>query len=433
MRPGSGERKGVGVRSASVLAVSLAALLALSVTQSAAMEASQYGQPRQQPQQPAPKSLQPAPLPQQYQPQRPQYAPPPSSQTSAEQMLASRIRSIGENFNGDIGIAVRDVQTGFTAAYDGNTFFPQQSVSKFWVALTALDRADRGHLSLEAPVTVTRDDLTLFHQPIAKLVGSSGYSTTLNSLMYRAITQSDNTCNDFVLWKAGGPDAVRSFLRDKRISGIRFGPGERSLQARIAGMEWRPSMVGANFYAARNALPMNVRRAAFEKYIRDPMDGATPLGTVDALARLKRGELLSPRSTQKLLDIMSNTKTGAQRLKGGLAPGWSLAHKTGTGQVLGATQAGFNDIGVVTAPNGKSYAVAVFIRRTSAPLPHRMQAMQNTVRAVIDYSGALPAQPSVNRMPLQSRPLQKSLPQQPPGFSSVAATVQALPEEDKGE
>ncbi|HEX8215745.1 MAG TPA: class A beta-lactamase [Allosphingosinicella sp.] len=430
MKPGVGERKGISARNAGVLAMSLAALLALSVTQSAA---SQYQQQQLPPKQPAPKSLQSPRLPQQYQPQRPQYVPPPSSQTSAEQMLAARIRSIGENFNGDIGIAVQDVQTGFTAAYDGNTFFPQQSVSKFWVALTALDRADRGHLSLEAPVTVTRDDLTLFHQPIAKLVGTGGYSTTLSSLMYRAITQSDNTCNDFVLWKAGGPEAVRSFLRDKRISGIRFGPGERSLQARIAGMEWRPSMVGSNFYAARNALPMSVRRTAFEKYIRDPMDGATPLGTVDALSRLKKGELLSPRSTGKLLDIMSNTKTGAQRLKGGLAPGWRLAHKTGTGQVLGGTQAGYNDIGIVTAPNGRSYAVAVFIRRTSAPLPHRMQAMQNTVRAIVNYSSALPAQTLANRAPLATKPVHKALPQQPPGFQAVAATVQSLPQEEEEE
>jgi beta-lactamase class A len=266
MKPGSGERKGVAVRNAGVLAVSLTALLALSVTQSAATQYQQYQQ-RRQPQQPQPKVLQPAPRRSSTSPAPPYAPPPPSSQTSAEQMLASRIRSIGQNFDGDIGVAVRTMQTGFTTAYDGNTYFPQQSVSKFWVALTALDRADRGHLSLEAPVTVTRDDLTLFHQPIAKLVGQNGYTTTINSLMYKAITQSDNTCNDFVLWKAGGPEAVRSFLRDKRIQGIRFGPGERSLQARIAGMEWRPSMVGANFYAARNALPMNVRRAAFENYI----------------------------------------------------------------------------------------------------------------------------------------------------------------------
>jgi beta-lactamase class A len=310
------------------------------------------------------------------------------AQTGAQRALEARIRELGNAFNGDVGIAVRDVQTGWTTAFDGNTFFPQQSVSKFWVAITALDRADRGELNMEQNVTLTRADLTLFHQPIAAQVGANGYTTTLSSLMFRAMTQSDNTCNDYVLRRAGGPEAVRAMLERKGLVGIRFGPGERLLQTRLAGLDgWRPEYQGAGFYAARARLPIAVRSAAFERYIADPIDGATPIGVVDALARLQQGDLLSPRSTQRLLSIMSQTRTGAQRLKGGLAPGWRLAHKTGTGQVLGATQTGYNDIGVVTSPDGRHYSIAVMIRRTGAPLGERMALMQNTVRAVINYHG----------------------------------------------
>jgi beta-lactamase class A len=314
------------------------------------------------------------------------------AETTAQRILEAQVRALGQSFNGDIGIAVQDIDTGWTTAYDGNTFFPQQSVSKFWVALTALDKADRGEISLNRPVTLTKADMTLFHQPVARQIGAGGYTTTLDSLMTRALQQSDNTCNDAVLWRAGGPEAVRAFLRDKGIEGIRFGPGERLLQSGIAGIQWKQEWATTGgFYAARSAQPLAARRAAFERYIANPMDGATPLGIVDALARLKRGELLSPASTQKLLAIMGNTKTGPQRLKGGLAPGWRLSHKTGTGQVLGSEQAGYNDIGIVTAPDGHSYAVAVMIRRTSAPLGHRMAAMQNTVRSVISYHGNIEA------------------------------------------
>ena len=80
---------------------------------------------------------------------------------------------------------------------------------------------------------------------------------------------------------------------------------------------------------------------------------------------------------------MGNTKTGANRLKGGLKPGWTLSHKTGTGQILGGRPAGYNDIGILTAPDGRSYAVAVMIKKTSCPLPTRMTLMNNVVRAVI--------------------------------------------------
>jgi beta-lactamase class A len=309
-----------------------------------------------------------------------------AQEATARRILESQVRTLGQAFSGDIGIAVKDVQSGWTTSFDGDTFFPQQSVSKFWVALTALDKADRGELSLGAPVTLRKEDITLFHQPVAAQIGANGYSTTIGDLIFRAITTSDNTCNDFVLWKAGGPDAVRSFLRSRGIEGIRFGPGERLLQSQIAGIQWQQSYAyNGGFYKARDALPLSARRAAFERYIANPMDGATPNGIVDALARLKRGELLSASSTQRLLGIMGNTKTGAQRLKGGLQPGWHLSHKTGTGQVLGGEQAGYNDIGLLTGPDGRSYAVAVMIRRTSAPLGQRMAAMQSTVRAVISF------------------------------------------------
>jgi len=66
-----------------------------------------------------------------------------------------------------------------------------------------------------------------------------------------------------------------------------------------------------------------------------------------------------------------------------LQPGWALSHKTGTGQQLGKVQAGYNDIGILTAPDGRSYTVAVMIKKTSTPLPVRMTLMNNVVKAVI--------------------------------------------------
>ena len=309
---------------------------------------------------------------------------------TAQRILAARIESIGSAFPGDVGIAVKDIGSGWTTSFDGNTYFPQQSVSKFWVALTALDKADRGELDMSADVTVRRSDMTLFHQPIAHLIKGDGYDTTLSSLLNRAIQQSDNTANDFILRKAGGPEAVRDFFERKGIEGIRFGPGERLMQSAIAGMTWKPEYSqGRNFYAARASVPLSRRSAAFARYIDDPVDGAMPLAIVDALARLKKGELLSPGSTDKLLDIMSNTRTGPQRLKGGLSGGYKLAHKTGTGQVLGGSQAGYNDIGIITAPDGDAYAVAVMIRQTAAPVPTRMKMMQDVTRAVIAYDKIL--------------------------------------------
>ena len=315
----------------------------------------------------------------------------PSSESGAQRALAARIRELGRAFPGEVGIAVREIDErgGLLGNWNGNRFFPQQSVSKFWVALTALSRVDAGALDLDRSVTLTRADLTLFNQPIAAQIGPNGYRTTLASLLFRAITQSDNTCNDIVLRHAGGPAAVRAMLERNRLDGIRFGPGERLLQAGIAGMQWHNALsVGRGFEAARSQVPVSRRRDAFERYIDDPVDGATPDGITHGLARLQRGELLSRASTARMLSILSQVRTGPQRLRGGLASGWSIGHKTGSGQILNGVQAGYNDIGILTSPEGRHYAVAVMIGRTSVPNLTRMQLMQNVTRAVIAYDQA---------------------------------------------
>ncbi|MEO6224868.1 MAG: serine hydrolase [Sphingomicrobium sp.] len=298
--------------------------------------------------------------------------------------LRDRINELGRNFNGQVGIAVRSIDDGWSIGWKADEYYPQQSVSKLWVSITALDAVDRGRVRLTDKVTLTRDDLTLFHQPIAAMIKGGSYTTSLDDLMFKAITTSDNTANDKLMRSVGGAQAVRSMIAAKGLGSIRFYNGERALQSKIAGLIWSPSYsIGSAFWDARNALPYALRKAAFERYVADPYDGAAPSAIVNALAGLKRGELLSPESTRRLLYIMGNTHTGPNRLKGGLAPGWTLSHKTGTGQELGPLQAGYNDIGILTAPNGKSYSVAVMIKLTSVPLPTRMALMNNVVRAVI--------------------------------------------------
>lgn len=308
---------------------------------------------------------------------------------AAQRVLEQRIDELGRNFDGIIGIAVRDVETGWTATWNPDRYFPQQSVSKFWVALTALQAQDAGRVDLSQRATMTRADLTLFHQPVAAVVDANGYTTTLDNFMFRALTTSDNSCNDFVLQHVGGPAAVRAMLERNHLDGVRFGPGERIMQSHIAGLQWQPSYsVGRAFFVARSHVPASRRRTAFDAYVEDPVDGVTPVGIVNGLARLQRGELLSPRSTERLLSILSQVRTGPQRLKGGLAPGWSIAHKTGTGQEFNGEQAGYNDVGILTSPDGRHYAVAVLIGRTSVPLVTRMALMQNVTRATIAFDSA---------------------------------------------
>ena len=73
------------------------------------------------------------------------------------------------------------------------------------------------------------------------------------------------------------------------------------MQSQIAGLQWKPGFFGRQRLLRRRATPFPTTGGArrSKRYIDDPIDGATPEGLIDGLARLQRGELLSRASTER--------------------------------------------------------------------------------------------------------------------------------------
>ncbi|MDP3590326.1 serine hydrolase, partial [Phenylobacterium sp.] len=91
---------------------------------------------------------------------------PRSSLREGPASLQERLDTIAARHGEPIGIAVADVGAGWAVAVAGDHFFPQQSVSKTWVALAVLDAVDRGDLDLKSAVTMTFADRSVFNQPL---------------------------------------------------------------------------------------------------------------------------------------------------------------------------------------------------------------------------------------------------------------------------
>lgn len=318
---------------------------------------------------------------------------PARARAPAPAALQRQISALGRAFDGKAGIAIVSLNDGWEADWNARSLFPQQSCSKLWVAITALDAVDHRRLSLDKRVALSRSDLTLFHQPLAaKILNGSVTSITLGELMFAAITQSDNTANDKLLRSIGGPAAVRRMIARKGLGAIRFSNGERDMQSKIAGMPWNPSYsIGNAFWTARSALPMSTRVAAFKRYMRDPYDGASPHAVASGLAALRSGQLLSPQSTERLLSTMGQTRTGGLRVRAALAPGWEWNHKTGTGQELKGQIAGLNDIGLLTAPDGAVYAVAIMTMPDNNATGDAQRLMRDVANAIEEFHQSNPA------------------------------------------
>ena len=280
------------------------------------------------------------------------------------------------------GAAVTEVGSMNTILAGHDVPMAQQSVSKLWVNLTIAEMVAQGRMNYSDPVIVTHNDRAVFHQPLARRTASGPVRTTIGELMTMAITKSDNMANQVLMELAGGPSAVQNWLFRHRPQ-IRFGPGDRIMQSAISGLEWSPSFGDRkSFQRARDAVPAELRTQRFKAYADDPIDGASPSEMSKALAAMHRGEYPNSRD---VVSLMEKTVTGRARLKAGTPAGWKLMHKTGTGQNWRGRTAGFNDVGLLQSPDGRTYAVAVLIGNSSSAGGTMQKAIADVARAVVTY------------------------------------------------
>jgi beta-lactamase class A len=284
---------------------------------------------------------------------------------------------------GVLGVGLMNLENGQTWVLNGERRFPMQSVFKAPMAAAALAEVDAGRLHLDEVITLTEKDLSTPLSPIADAwPGRTTY--TVGELLTAAVVESDNTAADVLMKKIGGPGAVSAWLSGKRVDEVRVDRYERELQPDTAGMaSFRLAWKGEAAYAAAIAsIPPARRHAAAVAYLADPRDTATPQGMLNFLYKLEDGQLLSPTSTKLLLGLMTRTRTGNARLKAGLPATAVLAHKAGTGRTDQGMNLATNDIGVVTLPDGRRYAIAVFLAGSTLKPAAREAAIADVARSI---------------------------------------------------
>jgi beta-lactamase class A len=280
--------------------------------------------------------------------------------------LRHELAALSARFDGRVGFCAR--LGAQEACVRGQEAFPLQSVMKLLVGVAVMEAVDRGQLRLDEAVTLHTEDLSMNVQPIARLIHDNGgaYTTTMDALLAGAVIDSDSAATDYLIRRLGGVGAVQASLKRLGLSGIRFDRDERHLQTETTGLTWRPDYVDAALVEKeRAAVPPERRKEVFAAYLRDRRDTASPAAMAAFLQRLGDGALLSRGSTAHLLAILARTRTFPTRLKAGLAPGWTVAHKTGTGGTLDKVNAATNDVGLLTAPDGTRIAVAALISGAS--------------------------------------------------------------------
>lgn len=275
--------------------------------------------------------------------------------TSAQKAsLEQKIRSITKGKHATIGVSVLGLENHLKYSQNGDKKLAMMSVFKFHIACAALDLVDQGKLSLDQKILIKKSDLyENTWSPYRVKYPEGNKEATLGEIINYSVALSDNNLCDLLIGLVGGTTAIQKFMDAKGIKDFQIKYSE-------------------------HGMALNGWDSLYKNY-------TTTNSTVDLLKKFYDGKLLSKKSTDYLMQIMLETKTGANKLVEQLPKGTPLAHKTGSsGRKDNILTIAENDMGIVTLPNGKHYAIAVFVSNSKESEAENCKIISDISKAVWD-------------------------------------------------
>ncbi|RQO35502.1 hypothetical protein DBR39_17550 [Chryseobacterium sp. KBW03] len=245
-------------------------------------------------------------------------------------ILEQKINSILKNKKATVGVSVLGFENGFKYDKNADKKLPMQSVFKFHIAAAVLNAVDQGKLSLDQKIVLNKSNLLEnTWSPLRDKYPEGSAGIPLSEVIEYTVAKSDNNGCDILLKLLGGTQTVQKFMDSKGVKGFQIKYNEEAMHK-----DW------------------NIQ---YENY-------STTKSAVDVLKKFYDRKLLSKKSTDYLMKVMWSTSTGLNKVVEQLPKNTPVARKTGAS---GKNKAGLtgaeNEIGIVTLPNGKHYALTVFV------------------------------------------------------------------------
>ena len=271
--------------------------------------------------------------------------------SSDESALQKQIREIASDAHGKVSVACSLPKSSLNCDLDPHAHPPMQSVFKLPLAIAVLHQVKQGALTLDQPIRFLREDrIPHAYSPLQDKYPDAGVDVPLRELLQMTVSLSDNVAADILLRIAHGPDAVGDYIASLGVAGLHLQDGERALHQEVS-VQYR------NWFE--------------------------PAGAVQLLRRISDDSPLTQDHTDLLLSWMEDSPL-TDRLKGDLPPGTRVAHKAGTSDVDNGVAHATNDIGLITLPDGRRLAIAVFVTDSVADEDTRKKVIARIARAAYD-------------------------------------------------
>lgn len=228
--------------------------------------------------------------------------------------LVEDLEKASRAYSGRVGIYIKDLETGKSWEYNADRKFPSASLIKVPIMAAVFESIRAGRLSLDTQIKLTRG-LRVGGSGSLKWV-REGTSLSVMEIIYKMITESDNTATKMLI-DSVGMDYLSGAFRAMGLEQTNITPEGMSLSSRPVRRE--------NYTTARE------------------MGGL--------MERIYAGKLVDREASEFMLDVLKHTKSRS-RLRRGLPLGWEIGHKTGL------LRKACHDVGVVFSPRG-DFVIAV--------------------------------------------------------------------------
>jgi len=245
--------------------------------------------------------------------------------------LRQKIEQIISTKKADVGVSILNLENGDTLSFNGNLHYPMISVFKFHIALTVLNKVDKGELSLNQNLFIKKSELLEnTWSPFREKHPNGDITISLKEALQWTITVSDNNLCDILIRLVGGVKAIDYFINNSEF------------------------------------IIKNDEEGMHQNWDAQFLNTTTPIFSTQLLKSFFENKLLTKKSTKFLYKTMVSTSVGQNRIKGKLPPKAEIAHRTGSSysNEIGLTGA-INDIGIVKLSDGRYIIISVFVHNTT--------------------------------------------------------------------
>lgn len=246
--------------------------------------------------------------------------------------LEKELTAIADSAKGDVGIAL--IYDGDTLTVNNDATYPMMSVFKLHQAVALCRMFEENGTSLDSVMTLRRSELDPdTWSPMLKDHTGEEISLPMKRLLEYTLIESDNNASNEMFVRLMSPAAC-----DSVIAGI-IPRGSFEIRFNEAEMQTDHSRAYSN--------------------------RTSPLGAAILIDRLFTDTLVGKSYQEFIKSALLRCQTGPDKISAALSEteGITIGHKTGSGyRDENGRLAASNDVAFISLPDGRHYALAVFVK-----------------------------------------------------------------------